>query len=263
MEAEQIQPALTLDQHFAKAGFEPCGTKEFSWGSGDDPGVKTTPGAPGKSETIMRGLEFCMESVESSVKKQFARKFVGSDWRLFKSMAEFYLRQAAFLRTRDLRAYARPKLRLLARNSQKRLFIGVGIELLLKALYLKSGYVINLPAPGKTILKFPFTIAQLDSAPLVEGKTFMLDPLIAHIGKVIDLSDSKTVLKGLRIAQVFRNKEGHSVTPRHIFEPSNYRDIERALTELYRQAFHETLRIRFSLGPSEKALWRIRLESEG
>jgi len=198
-----------------------------------------------------------MESVESSVKKQFARKFVGSDWRLFKSMAEFYLRQAAFLRTSDLHAYAPPKLRLLARNSQKRLFIGVGIELLLKAIYLKRGYVINMPAHDKTILKVPFTFAQADGAPLVEGKTFMLDPLIAQIGKVINLSDSKTVLKGLRIAQVFRNKEGHSVTPKHFFDPSNYRDIARALSELYRQVFQETLTIHFALGPGEKALFRI------
>lgn len=38
-----------------------------------------------------------MGSVESSVKHQFARVFRGSDWHLFKKIADSYFRQTAFL----------------------------------------------------------------------------------------------------------------------------------------------------------------------
>jgi hypothetical protein len=43
-----------------------------------------------------------MLSLEQTVKKQFAREFHASDWRLFKSMAEFYFQRAVFLKKRDV-----------------------------------------------------------------------------------------------------------------------------------------------------------------
>ena len=197
-----------------------------------------------------------MSSIEESVKQQFMKVFAQSDWHLFKRMAEFYLRQAAFLRKRDLGV---PNgLKLLARNSQKRLFIGVGIELLLKAIYLKNGYVINrLGKPASATLRLPFTFAQATGWRLLEDKTFMLSELIDPLKKVIQLDNSRAVLRGLKIAKVFRNKEGHTVTSQHAFNASNYRDIESALSELYRHAFTEMITVRFSLAPNEKPLWRI------
>ena len=47
--------------------------------------------------------EGAMRSIEESVKRQFAKVFEVSDWRLFKQMAEIYLRQAAFLCKRDVK----------------------------------------------------------------------------------------------------------------------------------------------------------------
>jgi len=85
----------------------------------------------------------------------------------------------------------------------------------------------------------------------------MLGVLIDQIKKVIVLSEWEAVLRGLRIAQVFRNKEGHVVTPRHAYVASNYRDIESTLRGLYRVGFGETLEVRFSLGRNEEPLWRI------
>ena len=77
-----------------------------------------------------------MSSIEQEVKQQFARVFTRQDWSLFKRMADYYLRSAVFLRTWDVKP---PKdLKLLARNCQKRLFIGIGTELLLKAIYRGS-----------------------------------------------------------------------------------------------------------------------------
>jgi hypothetical protein len=197
-----------------------------------------------------------MGSVESSVKHQFARVFRDSDWRLFKKIADSYFRQAAFLLKHHLSVS--PDLKLLVRNSQKRLFIGVGTELLLKALYLKNGYAINRPESGNKALKFPFTLKGAVGQHLLEDETFQLGILIDHLENVVALNDSKTILKGLKIAKVFRNKEGHVVTTSHAFDPSNYRDVESALRELYRDAFDEILKVQFSLAPNEKPVWQIR-----
>ena len=168
-------------------------------------------------------------------------------------MAEFYLRQAAFLRKKDLDGPS--DLKLLARNSQKRLFIGIGIELLLKAVYLKNGYAINKPCDST--LKLPFTFQQAHKAQLKDDDTFTLNQLIDQFGKVENLASDQSVMKGLRIAKVFRNKEGHSVTEQHAFDASNYQDIECALRMMYCRAFGERIKVRFSLAPNETPLWHI------
>jgi hypothetical protein len=69
---------------------------------------------------------------------------------------------------------------------------------------------------------------------LTAMETFTLNDLIEHFHKVVQLSQPDVVRKGLRIAKVFRNKEGHVVTPAHTFDQSNYRDIEVSLTLIYR-----------------------------
>src|SRR3989304_10460812 len=100
-----------------------------------------------------------MSSIEQEVKQQFARVFTRQDWSLFKRMADYYLRSAVFLRTWDVKP---PKdLKLLARNCQKRLFIGIGTELLLKAIYLKHGFSINTADRNQpNAPTFPFTFRQ-------------------------------------------------------------------------------------------------------
>jgi hypothetical protein len=121
----------------------------------------------------------------------------------------------------------RRTLKLLARNAQKRLFIGIGVELLLKAVYLKEGYVINKPKERYSPLKLPFTRAQATGHQLAPADTYTLENLIGKLQTVLSaLQNDEIVIRGLRIAKVFRNKEGHSVTPAHLFEPSNYKDIE-------------------------------------
>ena len=197
-----------------------------------------------------------MDSVEKSVKQQFAKVFEPADWRLFKRVAECYLRQAAFLRKHDVNAPS--NLRLLVRNSQKRLLIGIGIELLLKALYLKNGYAINRPEHKNEALKLPFRFDEATGPQLDEAETFSLNNLIDQLEKVVRVKNRGVVVSGPKIAKVFRNKEGHCVTSRHAFDSSNYRDIEAALRELYRVAFNEALTARFSLAPKERPLWGTR-----
>ena len=200
-----------------------------------------------------------MTNIEQSVKSQFAKVFTVADWPLFKVMAEANLREAATLQKAHM-PIAYP-LKLLARNSRKRLLIGVGIELLLKAIYLKQGYAINKAInkpPKDSLLKFPFLLNDINSVLLAKDKTVMLNDLIEklHI-VVVPLQNRDSTLKGLRIAKVFRNKEGHGVTSIHEFDPTNYTDIASSLIDLYRDAFGEKLSVRFSLAHGEKAVWRV------
>ena len=195
-----------------------------------------------------------MASVEQTIKSQFERVFRTSDWSLFKKIAESNLRDAATLLKSDMPIES--SLKLLARNSRKRLLIGIGVELLLKAAYLKNGYVINKPQ-NDSPLRFPFTHQDANGAVLSADKTVMLNELIQHLPKIIQLQDKESTLKGLRIAKVFRNKEGHGVTSTHTFDASNYTDIASSLAGLYHDAFAQKLLVRFSLAPNEPAHWRV------
>lgn len=195
-----------------------------------------------------------MATIEQSIKTQFARVFISSDWRLFKKMAESNLREAAMLLKSDM--LIESSLKLLARNSRKRLLIGVGVELLLKAIYLKRGYVINKPQKGSP-LKFPFSANDATGVRLVDDQTFLLNDLIENLPKVVQLQKKDLTLKGLKIAKVFRNKEGHGVTCTHVFDASNYADIASSLIQLYHDVFEERLSVQFSLAPNQRALWRV------
>jgi hypothetical protein len=195
-----------------------------------------------------------MATTEQTVKYHFAQVVAASDWPLFKKFAEFNLREAATIKTTDM-AIQR-SLRLLARNSRKRLLIGVGVELLLKAVYLKHGYTINkLSQHGQ--LAFPFTFQQSAALPLLADKTFMLNDLIEHLPKVVQLSEKLVTVHGLTIAKVFRNKEGHTVTATHAFDASNYTDIASALIALYRDAFDQKLALQFAVARNQSPVWKL------
>lgn len=196
-----------------------------------------------------------MATIEESIKSQFAKVFTYDDWRLFKKMAEANLSEAAKLLKVDMPV--EKALQLLARNSRKRLLIGIGVELLLKAIYLKNGYVINRPPQGSQ-LKFPFLAKDVKGVQLADDKTFMLNDLIEKLSMiVVSLQNKSATLTGLKIAKVFRNKEGHGVTSTHQFDPTNYTDIASSLVELYRDAFDERLVVQFSLAPDEPPVWKV------
>jgi hypothetical protein len=196
-----------------------------------------------------------MVSTEKNVKSQFEKVFVACDWRLFKKFAESNLQEAAALLTSDMVFAGRQK--LLARNSRKRLLIGVGVEILLKAICLKHGYAINTHKSRQgNPPSFPFLLEGFDLSLLALDNTVKFDDLINNLHRVVTLQNSELTLKGLKIAKVFRNKEGHAVTAAHVFDPSNYKDVAASLVELYRDAFAERLVVQFSLAPNELCVWR-------
>lgn len=191
-------------------------------------------------------------SIEQEIKRQFARVFRGADSPLFKETADYYFRRAATLKRADIQAQS--NVTLLIRNIQKRLFIGIGTELLLKALYLRNDFAINKPR-NPPDFRFPIPLRQARDADLLEDNTYTLNELIDGLPKLG--RHFSAFLLGLKIAKVFRNKEGHVVTPQHTFVRAHYTDIERALTGIYECGFSERLTVRFSLAPNEKAVWRV------
>lgn len=140
----------------------------------------------------------------------------------------------------------------------KRLLIGVGCELLVKAAYLKLGYCVNKPRKGNGIASVPTHLLRtLDPNQLDPVDTYTFGTLIDNLPKVMPGSSKGAPRRGLRIAMVFRNKEGHQTLPTHKFEPQDFRDIEQALCWLYTEAFDESLHVTFSMGPKDAGLFRI------
>ena len=195
---------------------------------------------------------------ERSIKDQYAKLFERSDWSVFKKSADYYMETAAKILTEDI-TYGEDYLKLLRRNVQKRLFVGIACELLLKAFYLKNGYCINKLKQGSTIKgKYPFKIEQIIKEEFKDDDTLSFKQLIDKMYTINDFGDKKDVIdKGLRIAKVFRNKEGHVVVLWHDYDPQNYRDIEASLIAFYKKTFSENLSLRFSVGDGEKALFNI------
>ncbi|MBE7434845.1 MAG: hypothetical protein HS100_13090 [Anaerolineales bacterium] len=167
-------------------------------------------------------------SIEKDVKSQYAKFFTEPDYPNFKFLAEYYFDLSAKLLTTDVKA---PKnLRLMIRNIQKRLFIGIGTELLLKAVFLYCGFGINKPNSGSPSV---YKLKSVDTKNFAVDNTFTLDFLISQLSKVYKFKEHSRVVKGLNVAKVFRNKEGHVITLWHHFDPQNYSDVEYSVISIY------------------------------
>ena len=110
-------------------------------------------------------------------------------------MAELNLREATALKTKNMDISS--EYGLIARNSRKRLLIGVGVELLLKAIYLQRGYCINKPRRDQGI-QFPSLLRDISKEQLSENSTFTLNALIQSLHVIVGLTDRERTLRGLR-----------------------------------------------------------------
>jgi hypothetical protein len=147
-------------------------------------------------------------SIESDVKQQYAKFFTKSDSSVFKMMAEYYLQKAATLKTKDIEG--NKTFKLLFRNIQKRLFIGIGCELLLKAFFLQSGYCINSPFKGYTPQgNPPYQIKDIQSDKFDIGETLTFNKLIDLLPRTPIFADcspdeKNKITAALKVAKVFR-----------------------------------------------------------
>jgi len=194
-----------------------------------------------------------MPSIEQEIKEQYAKVFKKTDWQSFKLIAEYYLTKAATLKRKDVEIdYS---YNLLLRNIQKRLFLGIACELLVKACYLKHGYVINKPkdkTKGTLIKSSNIKVSELES-----DNTFTLSPLIDNMKKIVVFTDWPTIEKGLKILKVFRNKEGHVAVLWHRYKAQNYRDIESGMTLFYKEAFNEDIEFQIFMEEHDNGLFKI------
>jgi len=118
----------------------------------------------------------------NEIKSQYARLLEKKDWRQFKEIAEYYLKVAACLKNKDTGAKNN---KLLLRNSQKRLYLGIGCELLIKAFYLKEGYCINKFKREFSGQKLPIhKLSSLKKTDIDHKNTFTLDALINNLNKI-------------------------------------------------------------------------------
>ncbi len=194
-----------------------------------------------------------MSNIEKNIKKQYAKVFKKTDWKSFKIIAEYYLSKAATLKRNDIDAD--DTFKLLIRNIQKRLFLGIGCELLVKSCYLKHGYVINKPKNRTKGIAIRFSTIKVSELEVEE--TFTLSPLIDKLEMVLTFTDWIIVERGLKILKVFRNKEGHVAVFWHNYIAQNYRDIEAAITMFYQDAFNENIEFKIFMEEKEKGQFKI------
>jgi hypothetical protein len=147
--------------------------------------------------------------------------------------------------------------KLMGRNIQKRLFIGIGTELLLKSLFLKNDYCINKvrknhsPNPNKPT-KFN---SIKDESIFNPSDTYTLNSLIDNLPEILKSKGSYE--KGLKISKVFRNKEGHVAVLWHKANQENYTDIENSIIYIYNEGFNENLDFNISFLDGDVAKFNI------
>lgn len=196
-------------------------------------------------------------SIESQVKDQFAKIYTSEDWVLFKRRADFYFENAAKILKKDI-SYCDNNDKLLFRNINKRLYLGIACELLVKAVYLKNGFSINKFLDNNK--KFPQKFSDVNDEELNKTNCFTFDWCIQNLNKVVawDVSSRGVVEKGLKIAKVFRNKEVHGIVSNHSYNPESYRIIEESVILVYELVFSENLNFRISFGLNEKGKFLVK-----
>jgi hypothetical protein len=192
---------------------------------------------------------------ESQIKSQFAKIFTSDDWTTFKFMSDYYFKTASKISIKSIDIDE--PFKLMCRNIQKRLFIGIGTELLLKSLFLKNDYCINRVKKNKNpVLKKPTQFSSIINIENLDPEeTYTLNNFIENISALITPSNNVQFLNGLKTAKVFRNKEGHVVTLWHKHNPQNYSDIEFSIMEIYKKGFNENLDFQISFEKGEKAMF--------
>lgn len=194
-------------------------------------------------------------SIEEEIKEQYSKIFRSPDSITFKLMADFYFENAAKILKKDISI--RDPYKLMGRNIQKRLFIGIGTELLLKSLFLKNEYCINkvkkktTPNPNKPT-KF---VTIKDESILNPSDTYTLNSLIDNLPEL--LSKKEFYEKGLKISKVFRNKEGHVASLWHKADKNNYSEIEKSIIYIYKEGFDEKLNFKISFLDGDSAEFSI------
>mgnify|MGYP001577063626 CR=1 FL=1 len=125
------------------------------------------------------------------------------------------------------------------KNRCARISLGIAVELLIKATYLKQGYLINkTKTNGKQKLCKIGTV--LTSNLMKNTHDFKF--LITHLDMVLPTNEydfDKDIRQGLEIARIWRNVNAHVVIGKHIKYGGDYYSITKALGLINNLVLHD------------------------
>ncbi|MEJ6497074.1 hypothetical protein [Pseudoalteromonas lipolytica] len=193
--------------------------------------------------------------IVNQVKEQYARILQVDDWGHLLEVASFHFKNAAKLKKKDVN---HPSHKLLIRNSLKRLHLGIGMELLLKAAFLKNGICVNklINLQQGQINAPQHQFDSLNANQINPKDTFTLGALISKINIILGDIDA-SIVEGMKIAMTFRNKEGHISFPKHEFDESNYQAIEASVTYIYENLFDLKVHFKISMISGQKGTFKF------
>jgi hypothetical protein len=224
--------------------------------------------------TLDVGKKKLKMSIEKKIKSDYRSLFKKKDWKIFKLNADKYFESAAKLKKKDfgntriiLDTLKKKDARLMLRNKRKRLFIGLGSELLIKAFYLKSGFHVNLIPNDKKNGKGSnaFKFSEIPNKDVIPGSTIKFNLLIQGLSELDRKASNKKkgrvdkeIKNALSISKVFRNKEAHISTKGHKYDGKDYDEIEKGIKKMYKSWFDEDLEFQISFEQNEKGKFKIK-----
>lgn len=168
--------------------------------------------------------------------------FKQEDWREVKKSGEKFLKYAYKYK---------PKIINLSNRSEReekffrellyRILMGIGCELIVKAVYLKEGYIINRYKIKKS--RFPAKLGSMPDKKLNPFITFDINILIScfhtFFPKIDKMLYNRWISKGLQIARIWRNKDIHNGGRYHMETGMDVFDIETSLIAIYDHIFND------------------------
>lgn len=152
-----------------------------------------------------------VEEFKKRVRRKF-HKYTKKDYALFLRKSKYFF--SLFIYPFNLK-------KLKNNDYLNRVYLGLGFEFLLKAIFLKKGYIIN--KIHKKGLNHPVRLGTL-TRKFLDGKIYELGYFIDLLPKIkpkkVDIRDfNYYVIFGLIVTQIWRNQDIH--TPTGLFEIDN------------------------------------------
>lgn len=183
---------------------------------------------------------------------RFSQKYSQKDWKIFKKNADKFF---DFFRETFPGSIPLEKLgfrKHIAERLKSRIFLGIGVELLLKSVYLKNGYLINETQFPKGTRKpnKPYKISEVKENYINKNQTYGIGYYLKNLHIFFEKCkhyDSKRyityVKKGLSIVKIWRDKDTHIGGGYHMQRGSDLIDIQNSLGNIYGNEFNETFRL--------------------
>ncbi|MDO8511421.1 MAG: hypothetical protein Q7S55_04620 [Nanoarchaeota archaeon] len=185
------------------------------------------------------------------LKERFSKVYLQKDYPLFKKNADRFLDFFRALQSKDVIDLDKNFDGYINDGLKSRVFLGIAVELILKAAYLKNGYLINSVKDKKEDnfpkgISKPYKINEVPDKNIKLKNTVSLSYLLDNLHlffKEIDYKEYITyVKKGIEIAKIWRDKEMHVGGGYHLENGNDIIDVGRSLFNIYKIIFNEDLK---------------------